>query len=133
MRNNYVSILGHIGKCEERVMSDGGYLYSMSMAYSQTKKGPDGQWTSTPHWFRVAFFSKTKKDLKKGMLVMVVGSLAEHKYNGASYISIRADQVWPVVVATRRAEKPAEDDEVDIPSDPSAYGEDNDGSEEVPF
>ena len=131
MRNNFVSFVGRIGKCEEKSIQS-GYLYVMSIVYNNSKRSQDGTWTNTPMWFPVRLFARTQKDLRKGDLVVVTGSLTEHQFNGKSYIGILADSVLKLE-KTARAKANTDPAEEKHDGEYCDEGQDDGDNPEIPF
>lgn len=82
---NRVILVGHLGRDPElRFYADGTPMTRISLATSETRKGPNGEKQARTEWHRISFFGKTAETaaeyLKKGALIYVEGRIQTRKW-----------------------------------------------------
>lgn len=85
---NKVSIIGHVGFVETKVLDNGNKRTKLSVALREHNKDAEGKWVEKTTWVGVQSFQKLaeimEKKVNKGDLVYIEGKLQLGKYTDAN-------------------------------------------------
>lgn len=85
---NKIILLGHAGGSPDaHFTTKGDEFYVFSLAVN---KGKD----EDPDWFRVLTFAPFAKEIQKGDLVFVEGSMRSERYNDRTYWTVYANKIF---------------------------------------
>jgi single-strand DNA-binding protein len=110
---NSLTINGILGKPAEYKQLASTSALTFSMAYNQSEKDKNGQYTNKAIWYKVVLFGKqadyfSNQNLDKGSQVLVLGKLSVEEYtdkNGKKQTQLKIIATNLVVLAKKDAEK----------------------------
>lgn len=140
---NKVMLIGNLGRdAETRTSQNNFQVTTFSVATSQSKKNPNGEWTNETTWHNIVAFNQNNivvEFLKKGTKVYVEGkiSMREYEYEGQKKKSfeIVADKIINLERSSGTGDYEKENTQVDEPNRvPSSLDSTKNGNEaDLPF